>query len=287
MALPEQSPTNFFITPSELSKILTTPNTKLVDASWYLPAMNRDGKAEYDHGRIPGAVNFDINAIADTSSSLPHMLPSPQMFAEAVGAMGISEPDDIIIYDGLGVFSSARVWWTFRIMGAKNVRILAGGIDGWKAAGLPIETGEPAPKNPAKFKTDFQDAKVRDYAYMLTNIRKSPSLVLDARPYGRFTGEIAEPRPGLRSGHIPGSKSLPASDLIENGQLIETSKLDYMLIEMGVDYAEHVTTTCGSGVTAAIISLALETCGYTRHSLYDGSWADWGSQPDAPVARWK
>jgi thiosulfate/3-mercaptopyruvate sulfurtransferase len=287
MALPEQAPTDFFVTSGELSKLLKNPETKIVDASWYLPAMNRDGKAEYDAARIPRAVYFDINAIADTTSKLPHMLPTPEVFAKTVGAMGISETDDIIIYDGPGVFSSARVWWTFRTMGAKNVRILAKGIDGWKAQGRPLETGTPEPKTNAIFVQDFQADKVRDYSYMLTNIRKSPSLVLDARPYERFTGDAAEPRPGLRSGHIPGSKSLPASDLIENGELIETKKLAYMLIEMGVDYAEHVTTSCGSGVTAAIISLALETCGYTRHSLYDGSWADWGSQPDAPVARWK
>lgn len=284
-----------FISRNELSEKIALkkagkrvgPNLSVIDGSWYLPAMTRDGKAEFDEARIPGAVYFDINAVADTSTNLPHMLPDPEIFAAAVGAIGISDDNEIVVYDGPGLFSSARVWWTFRIMGAKNVRILAGGLDRWKTAGLPLETGAPQEKTPAVFKTDFQAAKVRDYRHMLANIKKSPSLVLDARPYGRFTGEVPEPRPGLRSGHIPGSKSLPATELVADGELVNPDRLDYLLIDMGVDYAEHVITTCGSGVTAAIISLALEAGGYHNHSLYDGSWADWGSQPDAPVAQWK
>ena len=267
--------TNFFIEPEELASMIASPSLRLVDGSWYLPAMGRDGKAEYDMARIPNAGYFDINAIADLSTNLPHMLPSPELFSEAVGKMGISQDDDIVVYDGPGLFSSARVWWTFRVMGAKHVRILAGGIDGWKKAGLPLETGKPKPPTQAEFKTEFNANQVRDFDYMLANIKRGKTLVLDARPYGRFTGEITEPRAGLRGGHIPGSKSMAAMDIINAGRLLPAEELQSKLENLGAFHAEHVTTSCGSGVTAAILSLALATVGHKNHSLYDGSWADW------------
>lgn len=278
---------DFFISAEELNAKIGSANLRVIDGSWYLPAMGRDGKAEYDTARIPGAQYFDINAIADCSTDLPHMLPSPEVFAEAVGKMGISETDHIVVYDGPGVFCSARVWWTFRIMGAKNVSILAGGFDGWKAAGFATETGEPAKPAPARFKTAFEAGAVRDTAFMLANVSRGETLVLDARPFGRFTGEQPEPRQGLRSGHIPGSKSLPAMDLVHNGELLPRDELKAALAEQGVKESIHVTTTCGSGVTAAILSLALETVNHPSHSLYDGSWAEWGARNDVPVARWE
>lgn len=280
---------DFMIDAAELARLIEdrAPRLRLVDASWYLPAMNRDGRAEYERHRIPTAQFFDIDAIADTSTDLPHMLPEPDVFARAVGEMGIGETDDIIIYDGPGLFSSARVWWTFRTMGARNVRILAGGMDGWIAAGLPVETGPPTANEPASFKAGFDPEKVRDHARMLANVRKGESLVLDARPFARFTGEAPEPRPGLKSGHMPGARSLPSSELVRDGRLLPQDELVSRLRIAGVRQGRHVTTSCGSGVTAAILSLALETIGHDAHSLYDGSWADWGSREESPLAIWK
>mgnify|MGYP001949356258 CR=1 FL=1 len=249
--------------------------------------MERDGKAEFDASRIQGAQYFDINAIADLTTDLPHMMPSGETFETAAGAMGISENDEIIVYDGPGLFSSARVWWTFRTMGASNVKILKGGFDGWKSAGLPVETGAPTEPAPSIFKASFKGDKVRDYVYMKSNVKRGDTLVLDARPFGRFAGEVPEPRAGLKSGHIPGSKSLPAMELIKDGALLLPEELEARFAEVGIANADHVTTTCGSGVTAAILSLALDTLGHKDHSLYDGSWADWGSRSDAPVAKWE
>lgn len=278
---------DFLLTADELTASLGRERLRIVDASWYLPAMNRDGRAEFDVMRVPGAQYFDINAIADTSVDLPHMLPSPEAFADAVGKMGITETDEIIVYDGPGLFSSARVWWTFRIMGARNVSILAGGFDGWKAQGHPVEKGAALTPKPAIFKPFLNRDTVRNADYLLANIKRGETLVLDARPFGRFTGEMPEPREGLRQGHIPGSKSLPAMDLIQEGSLLPADALKAALENIGVRPGMHVTTTCGSGVTAAILSLALETIGHDSHSLYDGSWADWGSRGQVPVARWK
>jgi len=277
----------FFIEPEELAKKLGEADLRLVDASWYLPAMNRDGKAEYQAARIPGAVHFDINAIADTSRDLPHMLPLPAVFAEETGKLGITETDEIVVYDGPGVFSSARVWWTFKIMGALNVRILAGGMDRWKTLDLPIETGKPKPASKVHFQHHLKADSVRDFSYMLNNIRRGETLVLDARPFGRFTGEVPEPREGLRGGHIPASRPLPAMDIVRNGTLLGPEELCAAFVAAGVTPERHVTTTCGSGVTAAILSLGLEMIGHKSHSLYDGSWAEWGAMDNAPVAAWK
>jgi len=280
-------PKNFFITSEELIAVLDRETLRLVDASWYLPAMNRDGKEEFEKARIRGAQYFDIDTICETASDLPHMLPSPEGFASAVGTMGICESDEIVIYDGPGLFSSARVWWMFKLMGAENVRILAGGFDGWKTFGNPIETGPAQTPQPASFKTEFNADAVSNADDMLANIRRGETLVLDARPFGRFTGEVPEPRAGLRSGHIPGSKSLPASDVIREGRLLPQEELGSVLETIGVRAGTQVTTTCGSGVTAAILTLALETIGHEGNSLYDGSWADWGARGDVPIARWE
>lgn len=280
----------FFITPEALFEAIGENgenNVKIVDGSWYLPAMERDGEAEYRAARIPGAVYFDIDRIADPDTDLPHMLPAPEIFAKAVSGLGISNGDTIIVYDGPGLFSAARVWWSFKVMGAADVRVLAGGFDGWKAAGLPVETGAPKPITPAHFEPAFKAAAVRDFDYMLGNLKKGETLVLDARPFPRFTGEAPEPRAGLRSGHMPGSRSLPAADLVRDGKLLPITALRAHFAERGVSADRHVTTTCGSGVTAAILSLALEAIGHDNHSLYDGSWAEWGARPDAVVARWE
>lgn len=277
----------FFIIAGDLAQKLENTDLRVVDASWYLPAMGRNGRKEFEVARIPGAVFFDIDAVCDTDSDLPHMLARPEEFAKAIGQMGISQTDEIIIYDGPGVFSSARVWWNFRVMGAKNVKILTGGIDGWKAKGLPLETGAPQDKKAVKFTPKFQAEAVRDYKAMRDNLKNGDIIVLDARPLKRFTGEEAEPRPGLAAGHMPGSRSLPAAELIANGALLPINTLKQRFDALGIKPDSHVTTSCGSGVTAAILSMALESIGHKHHSLYDGSWAEWGARSDAPVTKWE
>lgn len=277
----------FFITADELQARLGAPELRIVDASWYLPAHGRDGRAEFEAARIPGAVFFDIDAISDKTSSLPHMLASPAQFAAAVGALGISESDDIVIYDCLGLLSAPRAWWNFRIMGARSVRILSGGFDRWRAAGRPVETGAPGTPVPAVFNAAFQPEKVASFADMKANIGSSRVLVLDARSFGRFAGNDPEPRPGLASGHIPGSKSLPWETLVADGRLKDIDTLRELFRAVSLEQGRPVVTTCGSGVSAAILTLALECLGHEQNALYDGSWAEWGSAKDAPVARWE
>ena len=284
-AMAEQNP--FTISPDELQSLLGDENLRIVDGSWYLPAQGRDGRAEYEMTRIPGAVYFDLDAISDTSSPLPHMLARPEAFAAAVGAMGIAETNDIVVYDGLGVFSSARVWWNFRVMGAKSVRLLDGGFKNWKETGRPVETGAPKTPQPAVFTPQFDASRVCTIADIKANLKLGEKPILDARPYGRFTGEVPEPRPGLRPGHIPGAQSMPADTFSVDGKLKDISELKELFQAVLLDPNRHAITSCGSGVTAAIISLALDSIGHPDHSLYDGSWAEWGQADDAPVATWE
>lgn len=260
---------------------------KIIDASWYLPAQKRDGHVEFIESRIPNAVFFDIDEISDKSSDLPHMLPTPEEFAKAVGALGISVEDDIVVYDGIGIFSAARCWWSLRVMGAKSVRILQGGFDRWKEAGHPIETGPPPVRSSALFTSSFDASKVSDFETTLKNIRAKDCVILDARPHPRWLGEVKEPRAGLKSGHMPGSFSLPASDLVVDGNLLGIEQLKSKFIDLKITSQMHVTTSCGSGVTAAILSLALDSIGHKNHTLYDGSWAQWGAHEDAPVIEWQ
>lgn len=276
----------FTISQDALTKELGKPDLRVVDASWYLPAQNRNARAEYQEKRIPGAVFFDIDAMADTDSPLPHMLPSPEQFAVAAGMLGISETDEIVIYDGPGLMSCARAWWTFRVMGASNVKILDGGFDRWSAAGLPIETGDPPQPATARFKANFAAERVRSIDNIRSIIRSGGTAIYDARSFARFAGRASEPRPGLRSGHIPGSKSLPFDQLIEDGKLKNISALREVFEGLSLRPGEPVVTTCGSGVTAAVITLALDSIGHTNNALYDGSWAEWGQAENAPVARW-
>jgi thiosulfate/3-mercaptopyruvate sulfurtransferase len=287
--MPDENP--FLISATALAARLEdrkkTPGLRIVDGSWYLPAQNRDAAAEFAAARIPGAVRLDIDAVSDKTTTLPHMLPKPEEFARVAGELGISERDDIVVYDGPGLFSSARVWWTFRVMGARNVRILEGGFDRWKAAGLPVETGAPVQPAPSVFRAAFARDKVAAIAAIRANVHTGQATILDARPAGRFAGTVPEPRPGLRSGHMPGAKSLPADTLVSDGKLKDISELKKLFRQVSLDPEKPVITTCGSGVTAAIITLALETVGHRRHALYDGSWAEWGQADDAPVARWE
>ncbi|MBZ8132453.1 3-mercaptopyruvate sulfurtransferase [Afifella sp. IM 167] len=260
---------------------------RVVDASWYLPAQGRDAKAEYREGHIPGAVYFDIDAIADTSSELPHMLPAPEKFAEAAGALGLSETSTIVVYDGMGLFSAPRVWWTLKTFGAREVRILEGGMPAWKAAGYPLEAPAPSP-SPARFTPRLDAAGVADIERVRGTLNGSGEQVVDARPAARFRGEAAEPRAGLKSGHIPGSRNLPFDALFAEGEpqrLVGQDRIRALFEAAGVDWQKPVVTSCGSGVTAAILSFALAAAGKEDTAVYDGSWTEWGGRTDTPVER--
>lgn len=272
----------FVISRDDLKARLGEPGLAIVDASWYLPAAGRNGRDEYDAAHIPGAVFFDQDVIADKDSGLPHTLPSPELFARHVGAMGITANETIVVYDGPGMFSAPRVWWMFRVMGVKNVLVLDGGFDGWKAANFPV-TDEVTKIAATLFTPSFNAAKVVDFAEMSKIVDGRSSQIADARAAGRFTGRDAEPREGMRSGHMPGARNVPVGSLSENGQLKSLDSLREIFASAGVDLNKPVVTSCGSGVTAAVITLALTSLGHEDNRLYDGSWSEWGSRQDTPV----
>jgi thiosulfate/3-mercaptopyruvate sulfurtransferase len=273
---------SFFVTPGWLQERLGKPGLKIVDGSWYLPAQKRDARAEYDSGHIPGAVFFDQDEVVDPDSTLPHALPSPEVFARFAGTMGIAAGDTIVVYDGPGVFTAPRVWWMFRVMGAKNVSILEGGGDGWKAAGRPV-TAEPTKIAPNVFNARFDASRVASLSDMRGIVESGSAEIADARPGGRFTGADPEPRAGMRSGHMPGAYSVPALSLAKDGKLLPPETLREKFEAAGVDLSRPVVTSCGSGVTAAVLTLALETLGHKDNRLYDGSWSEWGGRADTPV----
>jgi len=272
-----------FVTTAWLDSRLGVPNLAIVDGSWYLPAANRDPIAEYLAGHIPGAVFFDVDKIADTSLGLPHMLLPAADFAKAAGSLGIGDGMKIVVYDGDGLFSAPRVRWNFITMGAPDVVILEGGLPKWKAEGRLLETGAAHP-HPKTFTPRFNSAAVADLDAVRSWTSEGGRLVIDARPGPRFRGEAPEPRAGVKSGHVPGAKSMPALSVVENGRLKPVEALRAQFAEAGIDLEKPIATMCGSGVTAATVKLALERAGAKDVVLYDGSWSEWGSRDDTDIA---
>jgi thiosulfate/3-mercaptopyruvate sulfurtransferase len=275
-------PDTLFVSPEWLSRHLSNPNLRIFDASWHMPAAGRDARAEYLSGHIPGAVFFDIDAVSDRTTDLPHMLPAPSDFAAAVGAAGFGDGMRAIVYDSVGLFSAPRLWWTLQVFGVAQVSILAGGLPAWTAAGLPLERG--AAQHPAaRFTPRVEASLVADAAQVLTALETGAAQVVDARSAERFAGKVAEPRPGLRSGHMPGARNLPYGVLIENGTLKARPALEAAFAMAGINPDRPTIATCGSGLTACILSLARAATGRAPATVYDGSWSEWGGRKDLPI----
>ena len=266
-----------------LAQRLSMPDLRVIDASWYLPDMNRDGKAEYEKAHIPGARYFDIDEISDTRSALPHMVPPVEKFMSRMRAMGIGDGHQVVVYDGAGLFSAARVWWLFRLMGHMDIAVLDGGLPKWQAEGRAVEDMPPVLRD-RHMTVTVQNHMVKDVTQVAAASKLKDWEIVDARSAPRFKGEEPEPREGLRSGHIPGSHNLHYKRLLnEDGTMRSVPELRQLFEAVGVDLEKPVITSCGSGVTAAILSLALERIGHRRHALYDGSWSEWGMYDDLKV----
>ncbi len=264
---------------------LEDPDLRILDASWYLPQMARDARAEYAAAHIPGARFFDIDEMSDHRSALPHMAPPPEKFISRMRAMGVGDGHQVVVYDGMGIFSAARVWWTFRLMGKTDVAVLDGGLPKWRAEGRPLEDMPPVLRD-RHMTVQRQAGLVKDVTQVAQASKLGDHEILDARSPGRFRGDEPEPRPGLRCGHIPGSRNVPFQTLLNpDGTMKDAAALRAVFDAAGVDLARPVITSCGSGVTAAIINLALERIGHRDHALYDGSWAEWGMYDDLKIAK--
>ncbi|MEO9574755.1 MAG: 3-mercaptopyruvate sulfurtransferase [Lentilitoribacter sp.] len=267
-----------------LAAHLKDPDLRILDASWYLPGVERDPRAEYDAAHIPGARFFDIDEISDARSDLPHMAPPAEKFMSRMRAMGVGDGHQIVVYDAAGIQSAPRVWWLFRLMGHRDVAVLDGGLPKWLAEGRPVEDMPPIVKD-RHLTVRFQNHLVRDVTQVSQASKLGSTQIVDARAAGRFRGDVPEPREGLRAGHVPGSRSVPFTGLLNSNKTMKTPEETRAVFEAaGVDVSQPVITTCGSGITAAILSLALERLGNDSWSLYDGSWAEWGMFPTVPVA---
>jgi thiosulfate/3-mercaptopyruvate sulfurtransferase len=273
------------VTTDWLAECVRAPDIRVVDASWHLPGSGRDPRAEYAEAHIPGAVYFDIDEIAADDSPLPHMLPSAEKFASRVRRLGLGDGNRIVVYDADGAFAAPRVWWMFRAFGHEDVAVLDGGLRKWRAEGRPVEDGAPAPRE-RHFTARANTLLVRDLEQMRANLESGREQVVDARSRGRFSGKEPEPRPGLRSGHIPVSLNLPYADLYdpETRTLLPPERLRERFGEAGVDLTRPIVLSCGSGVSACNLGLALQVLGHRDWAVYDGSWTEWGGRDDLPVA---
>lgn len=267
-----------------LAQHLKDPDLRVIDGSWYLPDAGRNPKAEYDAAHIPGARFFDIEEISDHRSDLPHMAPPVEKFMSRLRAMGIGDGHQVVIYDGSGLLSAARVWWLFRLMGQQNVAVLDGGLPKWQAQDLPMEDMPPVIRD-RHMTVRLQNQLVRDVTQVSAASKLTDHVIVDARAAARFRGDAPEPREGLRAGHIPGARNVPYTELLNADKTMKDPDTCRRIFEAaGVDLDKPIITSCGSGVTAAILALALERMGHTQWSLYDGSWTEWGMFPTVPVA---
>lgn len=267
-----------------LAQHLDDPEVGIIDASWYLPAQNRDAVAEYGQAHIPGAVYFDIDEISDTASDLPHMIPSAESFAAKVGALGLGNGFRIVAYDSGSMMASCRAWWMFRLFGYDDVAVLSGGFAKWRRENRPVESGEVTPV-PRTLTVRFRPELVHSLDQMQENLRSKAAQVLDARSRGRFDGTEPETRPGLRGGHIPGSTCLHYPKLTdpETGEFLPAGELEAAFEDCGVDLDRPAVGTCGSGVSACVLALGLHLLGHEDYAVYDGSWTEWGGRSDTPV----
>jgi thiosulfate/3-mercaptopyruvate sulfurtransferase len=275
----------WLVTTEWLAAHLDAPDVAILDASWHLPISGRNAKAEFLSAHIPGALFFDIDELSDTTSIYPHMLPSPEKFSSRMRKMGIGDGKKIVVYDSLGLYSAARAWWMFRVFGKDDVAVLDGGFPKWKAEGKPIEDGEPPPRQERHFTARFRGMLVKDRNDVLKALQDKQEQLADARSAGRFAGTEPEPRKGVRSGHIPGASSLPFSELVNpDGTMKSPAQIEAAFRQADIDPAKPVISYCGSGVTAAVLALGLAVAGHDENAVYDGSWAEWGSDQVLPIA---
>lgn len=258
----------------------------LLDATFFLPNEKRDARAGFAEAHLPGARFFDIEAIADPDTDLPHMVPAAGRFARLAGALGLGNDSRVVFYDQKGLFSAARGWWLTRLFGHENVAVMDGGLPKWRAEGRATESGEPAAPVPARFVPTLRAARLRGIGDMLDNLATRQFLVLDARSAGRFDASVPEPRPGMPGGHIPGARSLPHTELLAaDGTMLPAPALRARFAAAGADGSRSVVTSCGTGVTAAVLTLGLAAAGLPEGALYDGSWTEWAGRPDTPKER--
>ncbi|WP_363349701.1 3-mercaptopyruvate sulfurtransferase [Methylocystis echinoides] len=278
----QTDPSTLFVSTEWLADHLDSPDLRVFDASWHMPAANRDARADYLAGHVPGAVFFDIDGVADHSTGLPHMLPAPEVFAAEMRRLGFGDGMHAIVYDSVGLFSAPRLWWTLHVFGADRVSILAGGLPAWKAEGRPLATGETA-HEPRDFTPRVNPSLVADTARVNAALMAGDAQIVDARAAERFMGRAPEPRPGLRPGHMPGAYNLPFQEVVEGGRLKDKAGLDAAFAAAGLSPDKATIASCGSGMTACILSLAFAASGRAPATVYDGSWSEWGGRADLPV----